>query len=51
MAIKEGPAAMSWKDLKIDIVVESTGLFPHDEKAEWHLKAGPKSHDFCPREK
>ncbi|MDR0715357.1 MAG: type I glyceraldehyde-3-phosphate dehydrogenase [Puniceicoccales bacterium] len=42
LAIKEGPAAIPWKDLSVDIVVESTGLFTQDEKAEGHLKAGAK---------
>jgi glyceraldehyde 3-phosphate dehydrogenase len=42
LAIKEGPAAMPWKDLGVDIVVESTGLFTAREKAEGHLKAGAK---------
>src|ERR1041384_3218742 len=27
LAIKEGPKAMPWKDLGVDIVIESTGLF------------------------
>src|SRR6059058_5940323 len=26
LAVKEGPAALPWKDLGVDIVVESTGL-------------------------
>ncbi|MDR2779118.1 MAG: type I glyceraldehyde-3-phosphate dehydrogenase [Puniceicoccales bacterium] len=42
LAIKEGPGAMPWQDLGVDIVVESTGLFTQDEKAEGHLKAGAK---------
>ncbi|MDR2420216.1 MAG: type I glyceraldehyde-3-phosphate dehydrogenase [Puniceicoccales bacterium] len=42
LAIKEGPKAMPWKDLGIDIVVESTGLFTEDIKAEGHLEAGAK---------
>ena len=31
-----------WKDLGIDVVIESTGLFTSDEKAGLHLKAGAK---------
>ena len=27
LAIKEGPTALPWKDLGVDIVIESTGLF------------------------
>ena len=27
LAVKEGPAALPWKDLGVDIVIESTGLF------------------------
>lgn len=42
LAIKEGPAALPWKDLKVDIVIESTGLFTSDEKAQGHLTAGAK---------
>lgn len=36
------PAHLPWKDLKIDIVVESTGLFTSYEKAKVHLDAGAK---------
>ena len=42
LAIKEGPAALPWGDLGVDVVVESTGLFTAAEKAEGHLKAGAK---------
>ncbi len=31
-----------WKDLGIDVVIESTGLFTSDEKAALHIKAGAK---------
>ncbi len=31
-----------WKDLAIDVVIESTGLFTSDEKAGLHIKAGAK---------
>jgi len=33
---------LPWKDLKIDVVVESTGLFTDREKAEIHLKSGAR---------
>lgn len=42
LAIKEGPTALPWKDLGVDIVVESTGLFVDKEKAAGHLTAGAK---------
>jgi glyceraldehyde 3-phosphate dehydrogenase len=42
LAIKDGPTAMPWKELGIDIVVESTGLFTQDTLAEGHLNAGAK---------
>ncbi len=41
LSIKD-PGALPWKDLGIDVVVESTGLFRTYEKAEPHLKAGAK---------
>jgi glyceraldehyde 3-phosphate dehydrogenase len=34
------PAKLPWKDLKVDIVVESTGLFTDRDKATKHLEAG-----------
>ena len=42
LAVKEGPAALPWKDLKVDLVVESTGLFTEAEKAKGHITAGAK---------
>ena len=42
LAIKEGPAAMPWKSLGVDIVVESTGLFTDATKAKGHIDAGAK---------
>jgi glyceraldehyde 3-phosphate dehydrogenase len=36
------PAALPWKELGADIIVESTGLFTDRENAEKHLKAGAK---------
>ncbi len=42
LAVKEGPAALPWKDLKVDVVVESTGLFTDATKAKGHLDAGAK---------
>ena len=42
LAIKEGPAALPWKEMGIDIVIESTGLFTDAELAAGHLHAGAK---------
>src|SRR3989338_1991851 len=39
---EKDPAALPWKDLNIDVVVESTGLFTNYEKAKAHLDAGAK---------
>ncbi|MBX4200209.1 type I glyceraldehyde-3-phosphate dehydrogenase [Candidatus Parcubacteria bacterium] len=36
------PTKLPWKDLDIDVVVESTGLFVSYEKAKVHLDAGAK---------
>jgi glyceraldehyde 3-phosphate dehydrogenase len=36
------PAALPWKDLGVDYVVESTGLFTNPESAGKHLTAGAK---------
>lgn len=36
------PAELPWKVEKIDVVLESTGLFTAREKAELHLQAGAK---------
>jgi glyceraldehyde 3-phosphate dehydrogenase len=34
------PAALPWKDLGVDVVLESTGLFTKREDAQKHLEAG-----------
>jgi glyceraldehyde 3-phosphate dehydrogenase len=39
---QKDPAALPWKDLGVDIVVESTGRFTDAEKAKAHLTAGAK---------
>ncbi len=36
------PAKLPWKDMGVDIVIESTGLFTDAEKAKAHLDAGAK---------
>jgi glyceraldehyde 3-phosphate dehydrogenase len=42
LAVKEGPQALPWKQLGVDYVVESTGLFTEAEKAKGHIAAGAK---------
>lgn len=42
LAIKEGPAALPWKSLGVDIAVEATGLFTDATKAKGHLDSGAK---------
>merc|ERR1719171_443002 len=42
MASREGPKALPWKDLGVDYVIESTGLFVETEKAKGHIEAGAK---------
>ena len=39
---EKDPAKLPWKDLKIDVAVESTGVFESYEKASAHLTAGAK---------
>ncbi len=36
------PAQLPWKQLGVDLVIESTGLFTDVEKAKGHLSAGAK---------
>jgi glyceraldehyde 3-phosphate dehydrogenase len=40
-AVKD-PAALPWKDLGVDVVVESTGIFRDTATASKHLQAGAK---------
>src|SRR6476469_4569226 len=37
LAVKEGPAALPWKELGVEYVLECTGLFTEAEKAKGHL--------------
>jgi glyceraldehyde 3-phosphate dehydrogenase len=39
---ERSPSALPWADLKIDVVIESTGLFTSREAAGQHLTAGAK---------
>lgn len=36
------PAGLPWKDLGVDVVIESTGLFVQDTAAAGHIEAGAK---------
>jgi glyceraldehyde 3-phosphate dehydrogenase len=38
----KSPQEIPWRDMKVDIAVESTGLFTDREKAEGHIAAGAK---------
>jgi len=42
LAVKEGPAALPWKQLGVEYVIESTGLFTEAEKAMGHIAAGAR---------
>jgi len=42
MASREGPKALPWKELGVDFVIESTGLFVEADKAQGHIDAGAK---------
>ncbi len=42
LAVKEGPTALPWAALGVDIVIESTGLFVDASKARGHITAGAK---------
>ncbi len=37
---EKDPAALPWKELGVDVVIESTGFFTSRAKAELHVKAG-----------
>jgi len=41
LSVKD-PAHLPWKDLGVDIVIESTGIFTNREQAAKHLEAGAK---------
>src|SRR5438552_10640313 len=40
LGVKEGPAALPWKSLGVEYVIESTGLFTEAEQAKRHITAG-----------
>jgi glyceraldehyde 3-phosphate dehydrogenase len=39
---EKDPTALPWEQLKVDVVIESTGRFTKSEDASMHLKAGAK---------
>lgn len=39
---QKDPSLLPWKDLKVDVVIESTGFFTKREDAAKHLEAGAK---------
>jgi len=39
---EKDPSKLPWKDLNVDYVIESTGLFTEKDKAKAHLDAGAK---------
>ncbi|MEM4330534.1 MAG: type I glyceraldehyde-3-phosphate dehydrogenase [Candidatus Pacearchaeota archaeon] len=39
---EKDPLNLPWKDLNIDVVIESTGVFRSKEQCEMHIKAGAK---------
>ena len=42
LGVKEGPTAIPWKELGVEYVIESTGLFTEASKAMGHITAGAK---------
>lgn len=39
---EKDPSKLPWKDLAVDVVIESTGLFTEIDKAKAHIEAGAK---------
>jgi glyceraldehyde 3-phosphate dehydrogenase len=40
--MEKDPSALPWRDLNVDVVIESTGFFVDPEKAKAHIIAGAK---------
>ncbi len=40
---QKDPATLPWKDLNVDVVIESTGIFTEREEASRHIQAGAKT--------
>ncbi|MGD9896139.1 MAG: type I glyceraldehyde-3-phosphate dehydrogenase [Candidatus Methylacidiphilaceae bacterium] len=43
LEVKEGPTAMPWSEMGVDLVLEASGLFTSADRARGHLKAGAKT--------
>ena len=41
---EKDPAALPWRDMNVDVVIESTGLFTDPAKARAHIDAGQGDH-------
>jgi len=39
---EKDPKNLPWKELEVDVVLECTGIFTSEEKANWHVEAGAK---------
>src|SRR5665213_3560367 len=39
---EKDPAALPWKDMAVDVVIESTGFFVDPDKARAHITSGAK---------
>jgi glyceraldehyde 3-phosphate dehydrogenase len=42
LGVRAGPSALPWAELGVDLVIECTGLFTEDVKANGHIEAGAK---------
>lgn len=42
VAAERNPTNLPWGDFSVDVVIESTGVFTHSDKASAHLEAGAK---------
>jgi glyceraldehyde 3-phosphate dehydrogenase len=42
MLMERNPADLPWGELRVDVVVEATGIFRSREQLQWHLDAGAK---------
>ena len=42
VSAERNPVDLPWGDFSVDVVVESTGVFTHSDKASAHLEAGAK---------